>query len=87
MKPCVWDEICTTGDYVTQLNADPALPGELHWVSIRGDADETVPDWSSILDGAENIELPGVTHSGPDGLQQSDLAYEELRRVLLYPPW
>jgi triacylglycerol lipase len=86
-KPCVWDEICTTGELVTQLNEEPATPGELHWVSIYGTADTTVPNWSSELDGAELVAIPGVEHAGPQGLQEDEATYAELARVLSYPRW
>lgn len=84
---CTWDELCGTREFLTQLNAPPATPGELHWVSIYGTADNTVPNSSSYLEGAENISLEGVTHSGPDGLEQSAEAYAEIKRVLQYPCW
>ena len=76
-----------TGDFVTQLNEDPATPGELAWVSIYGTADTTVPNDSSHLDGAENIAIEGVEHSGEDGLQSDEATYRELVRVLGYPRW
>lgn len=86
-KPCVWEEICSLGDYVAQLDEEPATPGELHWVSIYGTADETVPSWSSELDGAENISIEGVEHDGASGLQADPATYAELSRVLRYPAW
>jgi triacylglycerol lipase len=64
LKPCVWTEICSTGDYVAQLNADPATPGPSRWISIYGSADTTVPNESSILTGAENIMIDGADHIG-----------------------
>ncbi len=81
---CVWQEICEWGDMVTQLNEPPATPGELAWVSIYGTADETIPNDSSHLEGAENIVIEGATHVG---LLDHDEAYAELRRVLEYPCW
>ncbi len=86
-KPCIWDEICSEGEFVAQLNADPATPGELAWVSIYGTADETVPNSSSRLDGAENIEIEGVSHAGEGGLQEDERTYDEVKRVLRYPAW
>lgn len=86
-KPCVWDEICTNGDYVADLNADPSTPGALNWVSIYGTADTTVPNWSSELDGAENLPIEGVEHFGPTGLLEDEATYGELSRVLGYPRW
>ena len=80
--PCVWRELCETGDFVEQLNAAPATPGNLHWISIYGTADQTVPNASSHLVGAENIEVPGVTH---DGLLDDAATYAEILRVLAYP--
>ena len=81
---CVWQEICKTGPFVAQLNAPPATPGELHWVSIYGTADESIPNDSSHLDGAENIVMDGVTHVG---LLEDEATYEEVKRVLGYPCW
>jgi triacylglycerol lipase len=84
---CVWKELCKSGDFIAQLNADPATPGKLHWVSMYGTADETVPNESSQLDGAENIPFEGVEHSGAKGLQEVEAVYLEVRRVLAYPCW
>ncbi len=82
---CVWQELCETGDFITQLNADPATPGELYWVTMYGKADSDVPNASSMLSGAENIEFEGVEHSGSNGLLEVEEVYEEVRRVLEYP--
>ncbi|MEQ1568846.1 MAG: alpha/beta fold hydrolase [Myxococcota bacterium] len=84
-KPCVWDEICATGEFVTQLNDAPSTPGELNWVSLYGTADETVPNDSSYLEGAENIRIEGVEHDGDNGLQSDEATFVELLRVLSYP--
>ncbi len=81
---CVWKEICKTGAFVAQLNAPPATPGELHWVSIYGTADESIPNDSSHLDGAENVVMEGVDHVG---LLEDEATYAELKRVLGYPCW
>lgn len=84
---CVWKELCQWGEYITQLNADPATPGALHWVSIYGTADETVSNESSHLEGAENIAIEGAEHDGVNGLLQREDAYAEVLRVLGYPCW
>jgi hypothetical protein len=84
-KPCVWDEICATGDLVTYLNEDPATPGDLHWTSIYGTADADVPNSSSHLDGALNVAIEGVEHSGPNGLQETAATYVALKEALLRP--
>jgi hypothetical protein len=86
-KPCIWTEICTTGEFVTQLNEPPSTPGDLHWVSIYGTADESIPNWSSHLDGAENIVMPGVEHYGPNGLLEDAATFAEVKRVLQYSTW
>jgi hypothetical protein len=84
---CVWQELCQWGAFIQQLNADPATPGELHWVSIYGTADETVPNESSHLEGAENISIEGAEHFGENGLEQREDVYAEVRRVLEYDCW
>ena len=84
---CVWQELCQSGDYIAQLNADPATPGALHWVSIYGSADTTVPNDSSHLDGAENILIEGAEHDGENGLLQREDAYAEVKRALGYACW
>jgi triacylglycerol lipase len=84
---CTWDELCGDRAYLTQLNEPPATPGQLYWVSIYGTEDATVPNDSSHLEGAENISLPGVAHSGTSGLEQHPDAYAEILRVLQYPCW
>lgn len=81
---CVWQEICEWGDFVTQLNAPPATPGDLSWVSIYGTADTTIANDSSYLDGAENIVMDGVDHVG---LLEDEATWEELRQVLARPCW
>jgi len=86
-KPCIWTEICSTGEFVTQLNEPPSTPGDLHWVSIYGTADESIPNESSYLAGAENIEMPEVEHYGPDGLLEDAATFDEVERVLQYPAW
>jgi hypothetical protein len=84
-KPCIWDEICSTGEYVADLNADPATPAPLHWISIYGTGDTIVPNSSSQLDGAEWVVMPGVEHYGPNGLNEDEASIAELERVLQYP--
>ena len=79
--PCVWTELCESGDFIGELNADPATPGELFWVSIFGTADTSVPNDSSRLTGAENIEMPDVDH---EGLLEDVATYEQIKRVLAY---
>ena len=87
LNVCIWQEICETGAYVAQLNADPATPGDLWWVSMYGTADATVPNDSSHLNGAENIAFEGVEHDGANGLLQVPQVYEEVKRVLGYECW
>jgi triacylglycerol lipase len=84
LNVCVWQEICQWGDFVTQLNAPPSTPGYLNWVSIYGTADETIPNDSSQLDGADNIVMPDVDHIGLLGDWNT---WEELEAVLLEPCW
>jgi triacylglycerol lipase len=84
---CVWQELCATGEVIEKLNADPAIAGAGHWVSIYGTGDSTVPNESSHLEGAENIAMPGVEHSGAQGLLEDEATYLEVRRVLGYPCW
>ncbi|MEQ8272018.1 MAG: hypothetical protein RKU31_00050 [Deltaproteobacteria bacterium] len=84
---CVWQELCPTNELLTNLNADPATPGDLAWVSIFSTDDGTVPVASSTLDGAENIEVSGVPHAGPGGLTEAEVVYDEVVRVLEYPAW
>lgn len=82
---CVWQEICPTHAYLTQLNDVPATPGPVHWVSIYSLTDGTLDPSTSHLDGAENIEVTGVDHAGANGLTESLLVYPEVKRVLEYP--
>ncbi len=82
---CVWQEICPTHAYLTDLNAPPATPGPVHWVSIYSMADETIDPASSELVGAENVVFMGVPHAGAGGLTEDPGIYAELRRVLDYP--
>lgn len=72
---CVWDELCSTGAFITNLNAAPATPGPTAWTSIFSDADQTVPNESSLLDGAKNVLVHGYTHDGVNGLQDAEEVY------------
>ncbi len=82
---CVWKELCESFPYVAAMNAPPATPPPTTWVTIAGTADDTVPNDSTFLQGAENIVVPGVTHAGATGLQQDITVYQDVVRVLRYP--
>lgn len=82
---CVWSELCESKPYIADLNAPPATPGPAIWVTIAGTADDTVPNASTFLVGAENIVVPNVTHSGATGLQEDLTVYADVVRVLRYP--
>ncbi|MBI4818032.1 MAG: hypothetical protein HY791_17350 [Deltaproteobacteria bacterium] len=84
---CVWQELCPTHEFISALDADPATPGDLFWVSIFSTDDGTVPVEVSRLDGAENIQVSGVAHAGPGGLTEDLGVYAEVVRVLSYPRW
>jgi triacylglycerol lipase len=81
---CTWKELCESGDFIAQLNADPVIPQGGPWVSIFGTADTTVPNDSSRLEGAENIEISGVDHMG---LLTDEATYAEVKRALGYACW
>jgi triacylglycerol lipase len=82
---CVWQELCGSKPYLTELNTAPITPGPATWVSIFSRSDETVPDESAELPGAENIPFDGVDHAGPNGLLERAEVYAEVKRVLEYP--
>ncbi|MFT5433093.1 MAG: triacylglycerol lipase [Myxococcota bacterium] len=84
---CVWTELCESGTFIGDLNAEPATPGGTHYVSMYGTADETVPNASSELPDAENIEFDGVEHAGANGLLESLPVFDEVLRVLDYTCW
>jgi triacylglycerol lipase len=79
---CVWKEICSTNPFVAGLDAAPAIPGPARWVSIYSTGDTTMPNASSQLDGAENIVVSGLTHTG---LLDDGPVAAEVMRVLVYP--
>lgn len=83
---CVWNELCGSKPYLTELNTPPLTPGPAIWVSIFSHDDDTVPSDSSPLEGAENIAFDGVDHDGENGLLERPEVYAEVKRVLLYPP-
>ncbi|GEM_PF-1549737 len=85
LNVCVWKELCATGELITSLNAPPAAPPPTQWVAIYSDGDDTVPVESAPLDGAENIMIPGLEHDGPMGLQDSEVVFAQVKRVVLYP--
>ncbi len=82
---CTWEELCGTKPYLVALNTAPVTPGPAKWVSIFSKTDETVPAASAHLDGAENIELDGIDHSGKSGLLERPEAYAQVKRVLTHP--
>jgi len=75
---CVWQEVCGSNAFLTQLNAAPATPGPTRWFSIFSDADTTVPAASSMLPGATNIQVSGLAHSGSNGVQDSPIVFEKV---------
>ena len=79
---CVWQELCQTGPFVTDLNMAPATPGPTVWWSIFSTADQTVPAASARLVGATNIELQGLAHDGANGLQESQLVYQHVKDAM-----
>ena len=81
---CTFKEICATQPFIAALNASPATPGPSVWVTIAGSADQTVPNDSTFLVGAENIVVQGVTHSGAMGLQEDQTVFNDVVRVLGY---
>ncbi len=81
---CTFKEICLSQPFIAALNASPATPGPTVWVTIAGSADQTVPNDSTFLVGAENIIVPAVTHSGAMGLQEDPRVYADVMRVLGY---
>jgi len=84
---CVWQEICPTRPFLTALNDPPATPGPTTWVSIYSTDDDRVGNASSILMGAENIQVSGPVHAGPTGILESMVTYPDVLRVLRYAPW
>lgn len=79
LKPCIWSEICSTGAYVAQLDEAPATPGPTRWISIYGSADDTIPNSSSMLTGADNILVDGADHMG---LLEEQPAFDVLAPLL-----
>ena len=75
---CVWQELCESGAFIAALNAAPATPGPTAWTSIFSTDDGDVPVKSSTLQGANNIQLMGITHSGSNGLQDSAVVYQHV---------
>lgn len=73
---CVWQELCSSGPFIAGLNADPATPQPTAWTSIFSDGDDTVPNASSELDGANNLLVNGLEHDGANGLQDSEEVYQ-----------
>jgi triacylglycerol lipase len=82
---CVWQELCPTKPFLEDLNADPAAPGDLHWVSICSTTDDTATIETCHFDPAENIEVTGVDHAGANGLLEHLMVYPHVTRVLEYP--
>ncbi len=72
---CVWPEWCSSGTFLADLNATPATPRPTAWTSILSDSDDTVPQSSSELEGANHILVNGLEHDGVNGLQDSEEVY------------
>lgn len=82
---CVWQELCPTNPYLTDLNLEPIDLGPVHWVSICSRSDDTADLETCHFDPAENIEVDGVDHAGMNGLLEHAMVYPHLLRVLGYP--
>lgn len=82
---CVWQELCPTNPYLTDLNLEPIDLGPVHWVSICSRSDDTADLETCHFDPAENIEVDGVDHAGTNGLLEHAIVYPHLLRVLGYP--
>lgn len=82
---CVWQELCPTNPYLTDLNMEPIDLGPVHWVSICSRSDDTADLETCRFDPAENIEVDGVDHAGANGLLEHVIVYPHLLRVLDYP--
>lgn len=82
---CVWQELCSSGDFMTQPNEAPAVTEGVWWVSIFGAADPTVPNESWRIEGAENVSIEGVEHVGENSMFERQEVYDELVSVLRYP--
>lgn len=76
---CVWQELCETGELIRSLNASPAAPPPIAWLSIAGGADDTVAPDRARLDGAINVVVEGVTHVG---LLSDEATYALVRDAL-----
>ena len=62
-----FDEMCARGHFIRALNSGSSVPGSAVYINIFSPSDEVVPERSAFLPGAENIDIQGVTHSGPGG--------------------
>ncbi|WP_231104872.1 lipase family alpha/beta hydrolase [Haloechinothrix halophila] len=66
---CFWQVTCREmkvgSAFITKLNAGATLPGDVDGTVIWSRSDGVVtPASSSVLEGVDNIEVPGVSHLG-----------------------
>lgn len=81
-----YEELCADGDFIAALNSGRRVHESPPLINIFSTSDEIVSESSAFLPGAENIEVKGVTHSGPTGYLESPavlgLLLERLRSYL-----
>jgi triacylglycerol lipase len=82
---CVWQELCPTKPYLTDLNMEPVDLGIVHWVSICSRTDETAGLDTCHFDPVTNVEVDGVDHAGTNGLLEHPDVYPEIVHALEYP--
>jgi triacylglycerol lipase len=77
---CGCREMRPGSEFLRRLNRGDQTPGDTRYTSIYSLHDEVVPARSAWLEGARNIEVRGVKHSG---LLRSRRVYREIRAGLM----
>lgn len=80
-----FEDLCSDNDFLLHLNSGDETPGDVRYVSIYSTADGRVPNWSSHLEGAINIPIDNITHSGPIGFLHNERIVNLMVPYLLAP--
>jgi triacylglycerol lipase len=79
---CVWQELCSVGDFMIDLHDYDVAASGARWTSISSKADDTVAPDRAAVEGAENIVLDAVAHDGATGFQELAEVFAMVRERL-----
>jgi triacylglycerol lipase len=82
---CVWQELCPTNPFLSDINGDADAPGTPVAVCICSSSDETSDLETCVFEPMENIQVDGPTHSGPTGVLEHEITWPIVLEVIGRP--